>query len=169
MLPPDESTSTIVGAPMEVHRRTWHCLNLFQPPYVCGQCHKTMYLWCMHCEGCGLCLHILECPVRGRAHPNTDKWPFQKWCQEVDVEEVLTATLPNEPVSSDEELDVLSNPLLASPPGKAVKKKEVQSSDSEVDLFAPPPTAPVPQKKAKGKKALPSAAPVDPPTFQRRT
>ena len=98
----------------------------------------------MHCEGCGFCLHTLECPVRGRAHPNTDKWLFQKWCQEVDVEEVLTATLPNEPPSSDEELDVLSNPLLASPPDKEVKKKEVQSSESEVDLFAPPPTAPVP-------------------------
>ena len=40
-------------------------------------------------------------------------------------QEVLTATLPNEPVSGDEELDVLSNPLLASPPGKEVKKKEV--------------------------------------------
>ena len=52
--------------------------------------------------------------------------------------------VPNEPVSGDEELDVLSNPLLASPPGKEVKKKEVQSSNSEVDLFAPPPTAPVP-------------------------
>ena len=80
----------------------------------------------------------LECPVRGRAHP--DKLLFQKWCQEVDVEEVLTATLPNEPVSGDEELDVLSTPLFASPPGKEVKKKEVQSSYSEVDLFAPPPT-----------------------------
>ena len=52
-----------------------------------------------------------------------------------------TATLLNEPVSGDEELGVLSNPLLASPPGKEVKKKEIQSSDSEVDLFAPPPTA----------------------------
>ena len=165
----DESTSTTVAAPMEVHRRTWHCLNLFRPPYVCGQCHKTVYLWCMHCEGCGFCLHTLECPVRGRAHPNTDKWLFQKWCQEVDVEEVLTATLPNEPVSGDEELDVLSNPLLASPPGKEVKKKEVQSSDSEVDLFAPPPTAPVPKKKAKGKKVLPKAPPIDPPNPQRRT
>ena len=48
---------------------------------------------------------------------------FQKWCQEVDVEEVLTATLHNEPVSGDEELGVLSNPLLAFPPGKEVKKK----------------------------------------------
>ena len=123
----------------------------------------------MHCEGCGFCLHTLECPVRGRAHPSTDKWLFQKWCQEVDVEEVLTATLPNEPVSGDEELDVLSNPLLASPPGKEVKKKEVQSSDSEVDLFAPPPTAPVPKKKAKGKKVLPKAPPIDPPNPQRRT
>ena len=115
-----------------------------------------MYLWCLHCEGCGFCL---QCPVRGRAHPNTDKWLFQKWCQEVDVEEVLTATLPNEPVSGDEELDVFSNPLLASPPGKEVKKKEAQSSDSEVDLFVSPPTALVPHKKVKGKKALPSAPP----------
>ena len=155
----DESTSTTVAAPMEVHQRTWHCLNLFRPLYVCGQCHKTVYLWCMHCEGCGFCLHTLECPGRGRAHPNTDKWLFQKWCQEVDVEEVLTATLPNEPMSGDEELGVFSNPLLASPPGKEVKKKEVRSSDSEVDLFAPPTTAPVPQKKVKGKKALPSAPP----------
>ena len=123
----------------------------------------------MHCEGCGFCLHTLDCPVRGRAHPNTDKWLFQNWCQDADVEEVLTATLPHEPVSGDEELDVLSNPLLASPPVKEVKEKEVQSFDLEVDLFAPPPTAPVPQKKAKGKKALPSAPPVDPPTSQRRT
>ena len=175
----DESTSTTVAAPMEVHRRTWHCLNLFGPPYVCGQCHKTVYLWCMHCEACGFCLHTSECLVRGTAHPNTDKWLFQKWCKEVDVEEVLTATLPNKPVSGDEELDVLSNPLLTSPPGKEVKKKEVQSSDSEVDLFALPPAAPVPQKgkeglakcppKVKGKKALPSAPPVDPPTSKRRT
>ena len=155
----DESTSTIVAAPMEVHRRNWHCLNLFRPPYMCGQCRKTVYLWCMHCEVCGFCLHTLECPVCGRAHPNTDKWLFQKSCQEVEIEEVLTATLPNEPVSGDEELDVISNPLLASPPGKEVKKKEVQSSDSEVDLFAPPLAAPVPQKKVKGMKALPSAPP----------
>ena len=180
----DESKSTTVAAPMEVHRRKWLCFNLFRPPYVCGQFHKTVHLWCMHCEGCGFCLHTLECPVRGRAHPNTDKWLFQKWCQEVDVEEVLTATLPNEPVSGGEGLDVLSTPLLASPPGKEVKTKEVQSSDSEVDLFAPPPTALVPQKKVngkkalpsappppkvKGKKALPSAPPIDPPTSKRRT
>ena len=102
---------------------------------------------------CNMCMCTRRCPVMflvpGRAHPNTDKWLFQKWCQEVDVEEVLTATLPNEPVSGDEELDVYSNPLSACPPGKEVKKKEVQSSDSEVDLFAPPPTAPVPNKKAK--------------------
>ena len=81
----------------------------------------------------------------------------------------MTATLPNEPMSGDEELDLLSNPLLASPPGKEVKKKEVQSSDSEVDLVAPPPTALVPQKKVKGKKALPSAPPVNPPTSKRHT
>ena len=151
---------------MEVHRSTWHCLNLFLPPNVCGQCHKTVYLWCMQC---GFCLHTLDSSVRGRAHPNTDKWLFQKWCQEVDVEEVLTATLFNEPVSGDEELDVLSNPLLASPPGKEVKKKEVQSSDSEADLFAPSPTSFVPKKKAKGKNVLPRATPIDPPTPQRRT
>ena len=68
----------------------------------------------------------------------------------------MTATLPNEPVSGDE---VLSYPLLASPPGKEVKKKGVHSSDSEMDLFAPPLTAPGPQKKVKEKKALPSAPP----------
>ena len=120
-------------------------MNLFRPPYVCGQCHKTVYLWYVHCEGCGFCLPILECTLRGRACPNRDKWLFPKWCQEADVEEVFTATLPKEHVSSDEELDILCNPLLASPPGEEVKKKEMQSSDSEVDLFAPPPTAPVPE------------------------
>ena len=143
------SESTNLVAPkkvdnMEVHQKNWHWLNLLWPPYVCGQCQKAMYPWCMHCEGCGFCLPTLECPVPGRAHPNTDKWLFQKWCLEVDVEEVLTATLPKEHVSSDEGLDLLSNPLMASPPGKEVKNKELQSSDSEVDLFTPPPTALVP-------------------------
>ena len=69
----------------------------------------------MHCEGGGFCLQNLECPVRGRAHPNTDKLLFQKWCKEVGIEGVLTATLPNEPMTGDKELDVLSNPLLTSP------------------------------------------------------
>ena len=89
----------------------------------------------------------------------------------VDVEKVWTARLRNQPVSGDEELDVLSNPhpLLASPPGKEVKKKEVQSSHSEVDPFAPPPTAHVPEKKAKAKHALSSVPSVDPPSSQRRT
>ena len=98
----------------------------------------------------------------------------------------MTATLPKEPLSSDEELDLLPNQLLASALGKEVRKKEVPSSVSEVDLFAPPPTAhvpwqkekgkkalpsatPMPQKKVKGKKALPSAPPVSPPTSKRRT
>ena len=126
------STNLAVAAPetvggMEVHGKSRHCLNLFRPPYVCGQCHKTVFLWCMNCEGCGFCLPTLVCPVvvLGWPHPNTDKLPFQKWCQEVDIEEVLTATLPKQPVSSDEELDLLSNPLLASPPGREVRKKEV--------------------------------------------
>ena len=100
-------------------------LPKFRPPYVCGQCHKAVYLCCMHFEGCGFRLPTLECPVHGRAHTNIDKWLFQKWCHEVDVEEVLTATLPKEHVSSDEELHLLSNPLLASPPDREVKKKEV--------------------------------------------
>ena len=98
----------------------------------------------------------MDCLVPGRAHPNTDKWLFQQLCLEVDLEEVLIATLPNESVSGDEELDVFSNPLLASLPGKEVKKKEVQSFDSQVDLFAPPPAALVPQTKVKEKKALPT-------------
>ena len=120
----------------------------------------------MHCEGCGFCLPTLECLVRGRAHPNTDKWLFQKWRWQANIEEILTATLLKEHVSSDEELDLLSNPLLASPPGEEVKKKDVQSFVSEVDLFAPPPTAPVPQQQEKGKKALPSAPP--PPMPQQK-
>ena len=33
-------------------------------------------------------------------------------------------------MSSDEELDLLSNPLLASPLGKEVQKKELQPYDS---------------------------------------
>ena len=88
----DESTSSTVAARMEVHQRNRHGLNLFSPPYLCGRCHKTMYPWCMHCEGCGFCLNILECPVRGRPHPNTDKWLFPKWCGELDVQEILTST-----------------------------------------------------------------------------
>ena len=75
----------------------------------------------------------------------------------------MTATLPNEPMSNNEELGVLCNPLLASPPGNEVRKKEVQSSNSEADLFAPPPAAGVAQQKVKRKKALPSA----PPHFQK--
>ena len=106
----------------------------------------------MHGEGCGFCLPILVCLVRGRAHPNTDKWLFQKWCQEVHVEEVLTATLPKAPVSSDEEL-YFSNPLFTSPLGKEVREKEVQSSDLEVDLFTPPPMALMLWLKDKGKRA----------------
>ena len=49
MAPKDGGCESIaVAAPMEVHPRNWHCLNLFRPPYVCGQCHKTVYLWCMY-------------------------------------------------------------------------------------------------------------------------
>ena len=93
----DEFSFTVTTAPMEVHRRTCLCLNLFGPPYVFGQCHKTLYLWCMHREGYGFCVYSLEFPVRGRAYPNTDKWLFQKWCQEVDVEEVFTTTSATNP------------------------------------------------------------------------
>ena len=57
------------------------------------------------------------------AHPNTDKWLFEKWPQAADVEEVLTATLPNKPVSGDEQLGVLSNPPLASPLVRRLRKK----------------------------------------------
>ena len=131
------SESTNLVAPqkvdsMEVHRKNWYCLNFFQPHYVCGQCHKAVYLWCMQCEVCGVCLPTLQCPVCGRAHPNMDKWLFRKLCWEVDVEEVFTANVPKEHVSSDEELGLLSHPLLARPPSEGVKKKEPWSSDSEV-------------------------------------
>ena len=49
-----------------------------------------------------------------------------------------------EPMSTDMELDLFLNPLLASPLRKKGKKKEVQSSNSEMDLFAPPLMAPLP-------------------------
>ena len=99
--------------PSRCIRETGIVLNLFRPHY--WATNKTPNLWYMHFEGFGFCLHTLECRVRGRPHPNTDTWLFQNWRHEVDVEEVLTTTLPNEPVSNDEELDVLSNTLLASP------------------------------------------------------
>ena len=69
----------------------------------------------------------------------------------------------------DEVLDLFSNPLLASPLGEEVKKKEVQSSYSELDLFAPPPVAPLPLKKVKGEKALSSVPSVAPLASKRRT
>ena len=102
---------------------------------------------------------------------------LSKVASRVDVEEVLTATLPNKPVSSDEELDVLSNPLLASPPGKEVKKKRSSHLIRRWTSLRLPirplchgrrrrerrlcqvPPPPLPQKKVKGKKALPSAPP----------
>ena len=31
---------------MEVLWKCWHCLNPFGP-YVCGQCNKAVYLWCI--------------------------------------------------------------------------------------------------------------------------
>ena len=59
----------------------------------------------MRYEGCGFCLPTLEYP-HGRAHPNTNRWVFQKWCEEMDVQEVLIASLPKqstaESVSTDE-------------------------------------------------------------------
>ena len=51
-----------------------------------------------------------SCPLPSGGHLARPSFPH-----EVDVEEVLTTTLPNEPVSSDEELDALSNPLLPLP------------------------------------------------------
>ena len=58
--------------------------------------------------------------VCGRSHPNTENCMCQKGCQEVDVEEVLTATVPSASASGDKELHFLSNPLLASPLPKEV-------------------------------------------------
>ena len=58
-----EADSTNLVAPqkvgsMEVRRKNWHSLNLFRPPYVCGQCHNAVYLWSMHCEGV-----VFACPL----------------------------------------------------------------------------------------------------------
>ena len=110
-------------------------------------------------RGVALAYTVWSVQFVGRPGPTRTCGSFKRLCQEVNVEEIWTAGLPDELVSGDEEMDVLPNPLLASLPGKEVRKEEVQSSDSEVDLFAPPPTPPVPQKRMKGKKALPSAPP----------
>ena len=78
-----------------LHRKTWHQLNLFRPPWTCGQCERKVYLWCMHCEGCGFCLTTVECPMRGRIPPDEDAWLYRKWKTEVDVDSLLQATLPH--------------------------------------------------------------------------
>ena len=101
------------------HQKNWHCLDLFRPPYVSGQCWRIVRLWCMHCEGGGFCLHSAESYMHGRAHPNTYKWLFERWCEEVDVYHVMVATLPkpsfNPSMASDNELE-FSPTALASPP-----------------------------------------------------
>ena len=71
---------------------------------------------------------------------------FPKWREEVDVEELLSATLPKqstaESVSTNEKLDLFADPILAFPPGKKGNKEKVVSSDEEVDLFPAPHVAP---------------------------
>ena len=52
---------------------------------------EEQHLQCMHDQGC---LHTVECPIRGRAGLNIDKWLFERWGEEVDVDHVLVATLP---------------------------------------------------------------------------
>ena len=61
-----------------LHRKAWHQLNFLRPPCTCGQCEKKVYLWCMHCEGCGFCCTGVECPMIGCVPANEDVSLFKK-------------------------------------------------------------------------------------------
>ena len=62
-----------------LHKKTWHRLNIFRPPWTCGQCESKLYLWCMHCKACTLCLAIVESLMGGRVSVHEDSWYFQNW------------------------------------------------------------------------------------------
>ena len=94
------------------HRKTWHDLNLFWPPWICGQFERKVYLWCMHGEGCGSCLTTVECPMRGRILADEDAWLYNNWKMEVDVDSLLQATLPLGLV--EDEVDTYEALVLAS-------------------------------------------------------
>ena len=85
----------------DLHSKTWHQLNLFRPPWTCGQCERKVYLWCMHGEGCDFCLTTVECPMRGRIPLDEDAWLHCKWKADPDVDSPLQATLPPGPVEDE--------------------------------------------------------------------
>ena len=118
-----------------LHRKTWHQLNLFRPPWTCGQCERKVYLWCMHCEGCGFCLTTVECPMRGRIPPDEDAWLYRKWKTEVDVDSLLQATLPPGPV--EDEVDSYEALVLAGRVSE-LSNTATPEQDAVVPVLAPP-------------------------------
>ena len=39
----------------------WHSMRLYRSPFMCGQCNRAVYLWCIYCDGCIHCLVGVEC------------------------------------------------------------------------------------------------------------
>ena len=94
-----------------------------------------MYLWCMHCEGCGFCLTTVKCPMRGRIPPDEDAWLYRKWQTEVDVDSLLQATLPPGPV--EDEVDSYEALVLAGRVSE-LSNTATPEQDAVVPVLAPP-------------------------------
>ena len=77
-----------------LHRKTWHQFNLFRPRWTCGQSERKVYLWCMHCEGCGFCLTTVECPIQGRILVDEDAWLYTKWKTKADMYSLFKRPCP---------------------------------------------------------------------------
>ena len=84
-----------------LHRKTRHQLNLFIPVWTCGQRARKVHFRWMYCEGSGFCLTTMQHPMRGRIPPDEDVWLYRKWKREVDVDCLLQATLPPNPVEDE--------------------------------------------------------------------
>ena len=71
---------------------SWHSMRLYRPPFVCGQCNRAVYLWCIFCDGCIHCLVGVECLARRFKDRDEVKWVPQKWEKEVHMESILHPT-----------------------------------------------------------------------------
>ena len=70
----------------------WHSMRLYRPLFTCGQCDRAVYLWCIYCDGCILCLVGVECLARRFTDRDEVKWVPQMWEKEVHVETILHLT-----------------------------------------------------------------------------
>ena len=79
----DESKSTTIAAPTEVHCRNRHRLTVFRPPYMCDANVTTpsTYGACI-VRGVAFAYTVWSVQFLERPLPNTDKCLFQKLCEE---------------------------------------------------------------------------------------